>query len=137
MRKLILLIPILIFCAFDTDSWSYVLDDIRFDPNASELTGEQVQELTAIVKTIRTSLAESNHKTFTLWINGNADQSERNTKQLAASRARQVKAQLLSLGLTEGKLVAKGYGTRRPLTDSSTAEKKKRNARVDFQIRLE
>src|SRR5687768_15070290 len=76
MRKLILLGPILIIFAFGIANRSYVLDDILFDPNSSELTDKQIQELKIIIKTIRESLIEGSHKTFTLWINGNSDPSE-------------------------------------------------------------
>jgi outer membrane protein OmpA-like peptidoglycan-associated protein len=137
MIKFILLGSVLIFCAFNIDNRSYFLDDILFDPNSSELNDKQIQELRVIVKTIRESLAKEDYKTFTLWINGNADQSEQNARRLAIERSRKVKAQLLKLGLTEGKLISAGHGTKRPLTDSSTEEKRRRNGRVDFQIRLE
>jgi OmpA-OmpF porin, OOP family len=137
MRKLMLLGSILLVCAFTNDNKSYVLDDILFDPNSSELTDNQIQELKVVIKTIRASLAEGGHRTFTLWINGNSDSSEDNTRRLAIKRSKNVKEQLLNLGLTEGRLIPKGHGTKRPLTDSSADDKRRRNARVDFQITLE
>ena len=119
------------------NSRSYYLRDIQFEVNSDRLMDTQLKELETAIKTIRESMEEGHEKTFTLWINGNADVSEKYVMRLSANRAKVVRDKLLSLGLNEGTLIAKGFGKRRPIADSNTEDGRKRNARVDFQIRLE
>jgi outer membrane protein OmpA-like peptidoglycan-associated protein len=119
------------------DYRSYVLDDIQFEINSDKLTDDRIKELEIIIKTIRESMNDSVDKQFTLWINGNSDPSEKNARRLSRNRAEIVKEQLIKLGLTNGKLITKGYGTKRPVTNSRTDEAKGRNARVEFKIGFE
>ena len=137
MTKVLSVGLLLVLSSFRADNKSHQLKDILFELNSGKLSDNQISELKIIIKTIRESLADGTEKTFTLWINGNADPSEHNTKQLSLNRAKTIRAQLLKLGLTEGTLIAKGYGAKRPLTNSDTDESRRRNARVDFKIKLE
>jgi len=93
------------------DNNSYRLNDIQFEINSSKLDDDQIKE--------------------------NSDPSEKDAKRLSDERANIVKEQLINLGLTEGTLIAKGNGTKRPLTNSSNDTAKRRNARVDFKIGFE
>jgi outer membrane protein OmpA-like peptidoglycan-associated protein len=117
---------------------SYRLNDIQFEINSSKLDDDQIKELKTVVETIRKAAAEGREKEkFTLWINGNADPSENGAKRLSFERAKIVKEHLINLGLTEGTLITKANGTKRPLTNSSNDTAKRRNARVDFKIGFE
>ena len=127
----------LILSSFTLGNRSYYLKDVRFEINSDNLTDEHSKQLETIVRTIRTMVNEENKKTFILWINGSSDSSEKSGKKLSMNRAEVVRDKLINLGLTEGKLITRGYGKKRPMTDSKTEANRKINARVDFQIELE
>lgn len=137
MKTIFILGLLLFLSSFTLDNRSYRLDDIRFETNDDKLTDEHSRQLETIVRTIRTMIKEEHKKTFTLWINGNSDSIEKNAKKLSTNRAEGVRDKLINLGLTDGKLVTRGYGKKRPMTDSKTEDHRKINARVDFQIELE
>lgn len=137
MKTIFILELLLFLSSFTLDNRSYRLDDIRFEINDDKLTDEHSRQLETIVRTIRTMIKEEHKKTFTLWINGNSDSIEKNANKLSMNRAEGVRDKLINLGLTDGKLVTRGYGKKRPMTDSKTEDHRKINARVDFQIELE
>lgn len=137
MKTIFILGLLLFLSSFTLDNRSYRLDDIRFETNDDKLTDEHSRQLETIVRTIRTMIKEEHKKTFTLWINGNSDSIEKNAKKLSTNRAEGVRDKLINLGLTDGKLVTRGYGKKRPMTDSKREDHRKINARVDFQIELE
>jgi outer membrane protein OmpA-like peptidoglycan-associated protein len=137
MKTIFILGLLLFLSSFTLDNRSYRLDDIRFETNDDKLTDEHSRQLETIVRTIRTMIKEEHKKTFTLWINGNSDSIEKNAKKLSTNRAEGVRDKLINLGLTDGKLVTRGYGKKRPMTDSKTEDHRKIKARVDFQIELE
>lgn len=54
--------------------------------------------------------------------------------KLSDKRAKSVRAYLISQGVAEGKLVAKGFGETKPIADNATEEGKEKNRRVEFNI---
>jgi outer membrane protein OmpA-like peptidoglycan-associated protein len=136
MTKGLLLVLLLLLSSFKGDKYSYRLNDILFEINSDKLDNVQIKELEVTIKTIRAAMNEGGEKTFTLWINGHADSSEKNAKRLSNDRAKTIKEEIVKLGLTEGTLITKGYGTTRPLTSSKTDAEKRRNARVEFKIKI-
>src|SRR5688500_5942397 len=111
------------------DDCSYDLENILFEINSDRLTEENIKQLQANIITIRKSLKSHNGKKFRLWINGNSDQTENNPKRLSKNRANNVEEELVKLGLTEGILIAKGHGSKRPVSHSTTDLGKRQNAR--------
>ena len=55
-------------------------------------------------------------------------------QELSERRARAVRDALVARGVAPERLVARGYGVMRPITDNSTRELRSRNRRVDFII---
>ena len=51
---------------------------------------------------------------------------------LSQERADAVKRQMMRMGIDEGRLTAKGYGSSKPLVDNNAAENKAKNRRVEF-----
>ena len=138
MRSIFIFIICLPLHSFKTiDTKSYYLKDVQFEINSDAIGQSQTKDLETIVQTIKEMMAERKVKTFTLWINGNSDSSENNVKRLSINRAKNVCKKLISLGLAGGTLITKGHGTKRPVTNSSTLDEKEKNARVDFQIKME
>jgi len=54
--------------------------------------------------------------------------------KLPDKRAKSVRAYLITQGVPEAKLVAKGFGETKPIADNATEEGKEKNRRVEFNI---
>ena len=52
---------------------------------------------------------------------------------LSQNRAEAVKKILVELGIQEQRLIAKGYGEKKPLYENSTPDQKANNRRVEFK----
>jgi OmpA-OmpF porin, OOP family len=137
MTKGLILSFFFLVSMFPDEHYSYHLENILFETNSDRVTEENIKQLQTNIITIRKSLLEHESKKFTLWINGNADRTENSPRRLSRNRANNIKVQLIKLGLTEGKLIARWYGTTRPVSHSMTDSGKRQNARVDFQIGFE
>ncbi|MCA9550425.1 MAG: OmpA family protein [Myxococcales bacterium] len=71
-----------------------------------------------------------------LEISGHTDDrgKEETNVALSQARAEAVKAYLVSKGIDEGRLVAKGYGPAQPKADNKTAAGRAENRRIEFQL---
>ncbi|MBC7450324.1 MAG: OmpA family protein, partial [Cytophagales bacterium] len=54
--------------------------------------------------------------------------------KLSSDRADAVKAYLISKGVSDSRVTAKGYGESKPLSSNDTEEGKQNNRRVEFTI---
>jgi len=69
-----------------------------------------------------------------LEVQGSASTDEANGQRLSEQRAKAVVAWLVAAGVDASRLVAKGYGTSRPLADSATSDGRARNRYVEFFV---
>ncbi len=106
----------------------FVTHAINFDVNKSEIKPESmgfVGQLATFLKT---------NPTIRLEIDGHTDNDgddEKNLK-LSKDRAEEVKKQLMLLGISGSRLIARGYGATKPLKPNTTPEGKAENRRVEF-----
>lgn len=106
------------------------LDGVNFEPKSFELTAESKAILDEAVITISTS------PELQIEVQAHTDykgSGELNLK-LSEKRALSVKSYLVSQGVNENQLVAKGYGESQPIADNKTEEGRAKNRRVELKI---
>ena len=106
------------------------IEGVNFEPNSFDLTqaSKQILGEAAIIIKANPDLhievqAHSDYK-------GSAEVNLR----LSEQRALSVKAYLISQGVDEDKLAAKGYGEAQPIADNKTEEGRAKNRRVELKI---
>ena len=106
------------------------IEGVNFEPDSFDLTqaSKQILGEAAIIIKANSELhievqAHSDYK-------GSADVNLR----LSEQRALSVKAYLISQGVDEDKLTAKGYGEAQPIADNKTEEGRAKNRRVELKI---
>jgi outer membrane protein OmpA-like peptidoglycan-associated protein len=109
---------------------AYTLNDILYAYNSDVLTDRSKFILKEFARYLK------DHETMTFVIQGHTDSDGDDAKNLDLSdrRAKGVKAYLVSLGIDESRLEAKGFGETSPKVENTTAENKAKNRRTDFQI---
>jgi len=109
---------------------NYVLDNIYFKPNSSELEPESYAALDAIV-----SMLQANPQ-IRIQINGHTDNTGNANKNLALSEARanSVAQYLINKKIEKSRIIPKGFGSQKPVADNNTEEGRYKNRRVEFQI---
>ena len=100
--------------------------ELRFATNSAELTVEDRAALDRIVP----CLAEGRFE-----VGGHTDASGTDAINgpLSMARARSVLAYLVSRGIDEARLEARGYGSSKPIADNSTPEGRARNRRGELR----
>ena len=106
----------------------YISHGINFDVNKAVVKPESMGELTAIQK----FLTENGGSKFEIGGHTDSDGSDASNLALSQKRADAMKAQLVSMGVDIGRLIAKGYGKTKPIADNATFEGKAQNRRVEF-----
>lgn len=104
---------------------------INFEPKSFDLTQESKQLLDEAVITINASpefqkieiQAHTDYK-------GSGDAN----LKLSEQRAQSVKSYLVSQGVLEKRLIAKGYGESQPIADNKTEEGRAKNRRVELKV---
>ncbi len=106
----------------------FVSHAIKFDANKSNIKSESMGFLNELVKWLKDNPAVK------LEIGGHTDSDgeEAFNLKLSQTRAEAVKTQLVSMGVESSRLIAKGYGETKPISDNSTTEGKANNRRVEF-----
>lgn len=105
--------------------------DINFEPKSYELTKDSKQLLDEAVITINTSpeLQKIEIQAHTDY-KGSGDAN----LKLSELRAQSVKDYLVSQGVIEKRLIAKGYGESQPIADNKTEEGRAKNRRVELKV---
>ncbi len=109
---------------------SVILKNIFFATNSFELMEESNAELNTILMMLNTN------PLMFIEISGYTDNvgKEYYNKTLSQNRANSVKAWLVSKGVAQNRIIAKGYGMQNPVADNSTEEGRKQNRRTEFKI---
>ena len=104
-----------------------ILEGCEFEPGKADLTKESEDRLTP---TVETMLA---YPEITIEIRGHTDNTGSRTAnvKLSQARAESVKRLLVSKGIVESRITAKGYGPDKPIASNKTTEGKKKNRRVE------
>ncbi len=107
-----------------------IMDKIYFKFNSSRIMKKSYPVLDAVAKILK-----ENPKIH-IRIEGHTDDvgSFRYNMRLSYRRARAVRRYLIRKGISPRRMVAKGYGSTRPLVRAKTAEARAKNRRVEFII---
>jgi OmpA-OmpF porin, OOP family len=105
-----------------------VTHGINFDVDKATLRPESMGTINQIKQVL------NDNPDLKFEIDGHTDSSGNAAHNLTLSqqRADAVKAELVTLGISSGRLTTKGYGDTKPISDNSTPEGKANNRRVEF-----
>ncbi len=106
------------------------LENIYFETAKSKLLPKSFEELDKVVRILETA------PTITVEIGGHTDYqgSESYNLKLSQDRAQSVVDYIVSKGISNEKIRAKGYGEAVPVASNRTAEGRAQNRRVEFKI---
>lgn len=106
------------------------LNNLFFESGKHQLLKDSYSELDRLVRFL------NEKPTLTIEISGHTDATgdAQLNQQLSENRAKSVKDYLVSKGISETRLVAKGYGKLRPIAPNTTEVGKAKNRRVEFVI---
>ena len=106
------------------------IEGVNFEPNSFELTEQSKVILDEAIVTISAS------PELHIEVQAHTDYkgSGEANLELSEQRALSVKAYLVSKGVNENQLTAKGYGESMPIADNKTAEGRARNRRVELVV---
>jgi len=108
----------------------FLLNNIFFNFAEFTLLKNSFAELNRVVSLL------NNNKFLKIQINGHSDNNgttERNM-MFSLKRAKSVRDYLVSKGIDETRIIAKGFGEKMPLVSNSTFEGRNKNRRVEFEI---
>ena len=106
------------------------LNNIFFETGKSELKSESFPELDRVVKYML------DNPSMEIEMSGHTDNVGADAANMALSndRAIAVKTYILSKGITENRIAAKGYGETKPVATNDTDEGRQLNRRVEFTV---
>ncbi len=109
---------------------TFVLDDVEFDFGKSTLRTQSYSTLDDLVDYLKRKPNER------IEIGGHTDNIGSDEKNLVLSleRAKSIVAYLIAKGISNDRLVAKGYGAEEPIEDNSTEEGRQKNRRTEVKI---
>jgi outer membrane protein OmpA-like peptidoglycan-associated protein/Holliday junction resolvase-like predicted endonuclease len=101
---------------------------IQFMPMSAEMLAESLPVVEAIAGVLR------QHPDAKVEIGGHTDSwgDPQENLKLSQRRAAAVKAQLVTLGIDEGRMTDLGFGDTKPVADNTTAEGRFQNRRIEF-----
>lgn len=108
-----------------------ITEKVMFEYNKAVIRPESHSLLKDVAEVMK-----KNSQVKKLRVEGHTDSDGTAAKNrvLSQRRAEAVRKFLISLGLAEGRLVAKGYGEDKPIADNKTDEGKEKNRRVEFNV---
>jgi outer membrane protein OmpA-like peptidoglycan-associated protein len=109
---------------------TFVLDDVEFDFGKSTLRPESYNTLDDLVDYLKRKPNER------IEIGGHTDNVGSDAKNLVLSveRAKSIVAYLITKGIGNDRLVAKGYGAEEPIEENTTEEGRQKNRRTEVKI---
>jgi outer membrane protein OmpA-like peptidoglycan-associated protein len=123
LRKDLLLVPIEI-------GESIQLKNVFFVQSKAVLMPESYPELDRLVRIMK------DNRTIEIELNGHTDGrgDPKANVQLSVERVEAVKVYLVSKGISEKRIIGKGFGGARPMVANDTDENRQLNRRVEFKI---
>lgn len=106
----------------------FITSNILFDVNKSTIKPESGGLLSEIAQMMK----EHPKTMFSIEGHTDSDGETGYNLELSKSRAEAVKASLIRLGINEARIVTKGYGEEKPISENNTPEGKANNRRVEF-----
>jgi len=109
---------------------SLVLKDIYFGSNSIQITKESYEELNRVVELMK------DNPDIKIEIAAHTDDigSDAFNNKLSLQRAQSIVVYLSSKGISEKRLIAKGYGKTKPITSNTTEEGRALNRRVELKV---
>ncbi len=106
------------------------LDRVYFDQSSYVLRAESYPQLDQLAASLR------KYPALKIEIAGHTDNvgDDRLNQYLSENRARVIASYLRNKGISSARLVARGYGSSRPLADNDTEANRARNRRVEFTV---
>ena len=107
-----------------------ILKNIFFDSGQSKLRPESTSELTRLLELLNYA------PSLVVEISGHTDNvgGEALNIKLSEDRAQAVVNYLVQKGISKTRLIAKGYGPKKPISSNDSAEGKQLNRRTEFEI---
>ncbi|RXK52278.1 OmpA family protein [Aquirufa rosea] len=108
----------------------YQIPNINFDQSKAELSSSSYEELDKIVTILK------DNTSFKLLLEGHTDnQGDWNENmKLSLERVENVKAYIVSKGISPNRIRVKGWGGTKPLASNMSEERRKLNRRVEFTL---
>ena len=106
------------------------LNNLFFAVNSTQLQKESFAELDRLV------ILLEQYPNMTIQIEGHTDNqgNRANNQRLSQQRAQSVRNYLGKKGITNNRMLAKGFGSSQPIANNTTASGRKQNRRVEFKI---
>lgn len=109
---------------------SYVLDHVYFDTGKSTLKTQSFKALADLVEVLKLK------STMVIEIQGHTDNvgDETENLNLSQARAEAVMNYLISKGINQSRIMAKGYGATMPIADNASDVGKSKNRRTSLKV---
>ena len=104
---------------------------IEFEPEMALLKGGSASILEQVALTLK---AHPGYEKIIIGVHLDNKGDAKKNQELTQSRANVIRGFLLSRGIDEKKLEAKGFGSGEPIASNTTAKGREKNRRVEFQI---
>ncbi|MCS6824904.1 MAG: OmpA family protein [Cytophagaceae bacterium] len=109
---------------------NYNLDHMYFDVNKWDIKEESIPTLNKLVESL------NKNKKLVIEIAGHTDNvgKDADNMRLSQRRANAIRDYLISKGISEKRLLAKGYGEKFPLVSNDTEEGRAKNRRTEIRV---
>lgn len=114
--------------SFELKNGKFITHAIRFDVNKAIVKPESM----SIINEISKYLTANPSVKFEIGGYTDSDGDDASNLKLSAQRAEAVKTLLISAGVQDSRLTAKGYGETKPIDSNASVEGKANNRRVEF-----
>lgn len=108
-----------------------VLEGVAFTTNSDQLSGDSSIILDSVAESLS---ANTNVEVVIAGYTDNTGDPDYN-RALSQKRAKAVREYLISQGISETRMTAKGYGIESPIADNATSDGRRKNRRVELHVK--